>query len=86
MDGKPVTLNSQVFDMIYGPGIVADVEGFVVQFDGHFQKYTGDGWNTTWKKRTLYWSEPLVIVPNADIQKANKVRDVLKQIQNMIES
>jgi hypothetical protein len=35
MDGKPVTLNSQVFDMIYGPGIVADVEGFVVQFDGH---------------------------------------------------
>lgn len=86
MDGKPIIPNNQVFDIIYGPGIVVDADDFIVKFDGHYQRYTGDGWNTTWKKRTLYWSEPLVIAPNPDIQKANQMKDVLLKVKAIIEA
>lgn len=85
MDGKQVSINDQVFDIIYGRGTVVDVDGFVVKFDGHFQRYTGDGWNTTWKRRTLYWSEPLVVAPHPDIQVANRVNEALVLIKKLIE-
>ena len=85
MDGKTIIPNSQVFDTIYGPGIVVDADQFVVKFDGHYQRYIEDGWNTTWKKRTLYWSEPLVIAPDPDIQKANKLKEALLKVKAILE-
>lgn len=70
LDGDDVNLGDQVFDIVYGTGEVVElkVEGrFRVRFAGNkFFVFDGNGVRADAKNRTLYWHDPVLVVPMKD--------------------
>ncbi len=68
MDGKQFTVGDQVHDLLYGGGTVVAVNGTgpYVEFKNLSQQYTHSGVSMTWKRRMLYWFEPMVVGTTAD--------------------
>jgi len=70
LDGDPVNLGDTVHDVVYGVGEVVElkVEGrFRVRFAGNkFYVYDGNGVRADARQRTLYWHDPVLVIPNKD--------------------
>lgn len=70
LDGEPVVAGDSVYDMVWGPGSVLTVQmsgNFVVRFAGtRTGTYTPAGVNTRYPGRTLYWRNPVIVVPTKD--------------------
>lgn len=67
MDGETVVEGDNVFDMVWGAGVVAQVHTsgtFVVRFAGtRSATFSQDGNNVRYPGRTLFWRNPIVVVP-----------------------
>ena len=70
LDGEAVGVGDSVYDMVWGPGTVAQLHvsgNFVVRFAGtRTATFTSAGVNTRYPGRTLFWRDPIVAVPTKD--------------------
>lgn len=70
LDGELVVVGDRVYDMVWGPGVVAQLQlsgNFVVRFAGtRTSTYTSAGVNTRYPGRTLYWRDPIIVTPVKD--------------------
>ena len=70
MDGYSVQINDRVFDTQYGWGVVEQhlvdnrfVVGFTVGAKYLRHVYSTTGVGTRFKTRTLFWHDPIIVVP-----------------------
>jgi hypothetical protein len=87
MDGDVINTGDKVYDVLFATGTVtAVVEGagsFRVAFtDGRTHTYTADGKRARVAARTLYWKDPVVVVP----QKSDAQWDMLPPIIRAVAS
>lgn len=70
LDGDLVSVGDSVFDVVWGAGIVSQLHlsgNFVVRFAGtRVATFTSAGVNTRYPGRTLFWRNPVVVVPTKD--------------------
>jgi hypothetical protein len=69
MDGYAVNIADTVYDVAYGEGVVVQLLGssnkFIVTFEGINRSisYDMNGIGPRPNKRTLYWHDPVLVVP-----------------------
>ena len=69
LDNDDIALGDKVYDVMYGPGEVVElkVEGkFRVRFATGMHVYDERGVRVDSKFRTLYWHDPVVVLPEKD--------------------
>ncbi len=81
MDGDEVAVGDRLYDICLGAGEVTQMltaGRFSVRFlgDGREQAFTGDGMSPRSHIRTLYWHDPVIVVP----RKSDARWDELKRI------
>lgn len=89
LDGDPVKLGDVVHDVVYGAGRVIELRPdgrFRVQFNAvRTVVYSSTGHSRNNRGRTLYWRDPVLVVPTKDdaiwgvIQRA--VRSLVAEIR-----
>ena len=67
LDGEPIVLGDSVYDMIWGPGTVVQLHesgNFVVRFGAtRTATFTSGGVNARYPGRTLFWHDPIIVLP-----------------------
>lgn len=85
MDGKNIQVADKLYDINYGGGeVVAVGETVVVQFAKVKQSYDLHGRSLQWKRKTLYWAEPLIIVPTPITALNQLINDAVSNINSTV--
>ena len=85
MDGYVVNLADGVYDVLYGPGRVVEVlplGKFRCTFTtrGSPITYSAGGTQARYPSRTLYWRNPVVVVPLKDDIGWNKIKPIVDAV------
>jgi hypothetical protein len=87
LDGSPVNVNDSVYCTVLGPGtvMVAGASTVGVQFasSGQLTQYD-DGGIGPWRRRTLYWADPVVFIPQKDQNKWNQTKALLLALRDFL--
>lgn len=86
MDNKTIITGDNVYDINYGNGVVIKVAAgrVVVAFEQMQQFYDVFGKNISWGKRTLFWSEPIIIAPSPDKKKNAILMDAISSTESLV--
>jgi len=88
MDGYAVAIGDTVYDTAYGTGrVVMIMSGgrFQVVFpQGRSYVYSGGGVNSRFTIRTLYWRDPVIVIPTREDNKWSALQNVCRAVASAI--
>lgn len=87
LDSSPVNVGDSLYCTVLGPG-VAEVVGpstVAMRFasSGQLTQYD-DGGIGPWRRRTLYWADPVVFIPPKDQNAWNQTKALLLALRDFL--
>jgi hypothetical protein len=87
LDGYEVALNDNVYDVVFGAGTVSRLleneDKFCVSFGPQLRYYDSRG-NTTFGVRTLYWRDPVTVIPHKEDNAWDLTMQITQSVANIL--
>lgn len=87
MDGCNIVVGDSVHDIVFGHGIierlVPEQDKFWVRFGTGLRCFDTGGFGN-FKERTLYWRNPIIVIPHKDTKKWDLSVEISQAVSNVI--
>lgn len=85
LDNSPIVLRDSVFSIGYGTGTVVEIltaDRYIVMFDANQKRvtYEANGVQVRMPYRSLYWIDPIVVLPIKGSTYWNRLKPVMAEL------